>query len=92
VGEQAKELTHSAMYLLAKANDSLANIKTAGDDLTALIERVNQGQGTLGQLLTNQSLYQNLDAAALRLDQALKDAQQVLEKLKQEGVQLKVGL
>jgi phospholipid/cholesterol/gamma-HCH transport system substrate-binding protein len=92
VGEQAKELTQSAKDLLAKANDSLANVKTAGDDLTALIERVNQGQGTLGQLLTNQSLYQNLDAAALRLDQALKDAQQVLEKLKQEGVQLKVGL
>jgi phospholipid/cholesterol/gamma-HCH transport system substrate-binding protein len=92
VGEQAKELSQNAKDLLASANASLANVKRAGDDLTGLIDRVNQGQGTLGQLLTNPSLYQNLDAASLRLDQALKDAQQVLEKLKQEGVSLKVGL
>jgi len=92
VGEQAREVTANAKELMTKATESLAEVKNAGDQLTGLIERVNQGQGTLGQLFTNQSLYQNLDAASLRLDQALKDAQVVLEKLKQEGVQLKVGL
>ena len=38
-----------------------------------LLQRINQGKGTMGQLATNDSLYHNLNATARDLDILLKD-------------------
>ncbi len=88
----ATEVSAGAQDVFAKAKESLAQVQSAGEELSGMIERVNQGQGTIGQLVTNPQLYNNLDAATLKLDKALAEAQLVLEKLKAEGVKLKVGL
>ncbi len=88
----ATDVSSGAQDLFAKAKESLAKVQNAGEELSGMIERVNQGQGTLGQLVTNPQLYENLDAATAKLDKALAEAQLVLEKLKAEGVKLKVGL
>jgi phospholipid/cholesterol/gamma-HCH transport system substrate-binding protein len=63
-------------------SDSLAkaNLKSAINDadkslkeLNILLAGINQGQGTLGKLAKNDSLYNNLNKSALDLDKLLED-------------------
>lgn len=49
------------------------NASTAMLEVSELIGRVNNGEGSLGALLNNDSLYHNLEAAAYDLDQLLLD-------------------
>ena len=41
--------------------------------LDTLLDKINSGQGTLGQLLVNPSLYQSLDSTALEINGLMKD-------------------
>jgi phospholipid/cholesterol/gamma-HCH transport system substrate-binding protein len=41
-----------------------------------ILEKVNQGEGTLGMLVNNDSLYQNLNSLSMELDLLLKDLQE----------------
>ena len=43
------------------------------DQTNQMLQRINKGQGTLGQLATNDSLYINMNATARDLDALLKD-------------------
>jgi phospholipid/cholesterol/gamma-HCH transport system substrate-binding protein len=38
-----------------------------------VLEKINKGQGTLGQMVNNDTLYQHLDQSARDLDLLLKD-------------------
>lgn len=74
-------------------DEGVARFVTAAESMTAALEeirvvasRVNQGEGTLGQLLVNPDLFRNLNDAADRLDKALLEAQLLLEKYRREGV------
>lgn len=67
-----------------------AKADKAADELAKLLEGINQGRGTAGQLATNPDLYNSLRDAALRLDRALTDFQGLMEKVKAEGI--RVGL
>jgi len=60
---------------LARANVALLldNTKKTLDQTNQLFQKINKGEGTVGQLATNDSLYSNLNAAAHDLDQLLKD-------------------
>jgi phospholipid/cholesterol/gamma-HCH transport system substrate-binding protein len=67
---------------LSEVTDSLAasNLKTtifnankAIKNITVVIEKVNAGQGTMGQLVNNDTLYNNLEQATLELDKLLED-------------------
>ena len=51
---------------IAKADETLAQ-------MSQVMEKINKGQGTLGQLVNNDSLYQHLDQSAHDLDELLKD-------------------
>lgn len=62
----------------------------AADELAKLLEGINQGKGTAGQLATNPDLYNSLKDAATRLDRALTEFQSLMEKVKAEGI--RVGL
>lgn len=93
-------LTNSAAKLdstLGKADaamttvtDSVAKIREAATGVATLVEGINAGKGTAGQLATNPDLYNGLRDAATRLDRALADFQDLIEKLKKEGI--RVGL
>jgi ribosome-associated translation inhibitor RaiA len=65
-------------------------VQQAGTELATLVESVNQGQGTLGQLATNPDLYRSLDAAAAKLERTLEEARLLVEKFRTEGVKLKL--
>jgi phospholipid/cholesterol/gamma-HCH transport system substrate-binding protein len=67
---------------LSAVSDSLANAQmrtainnagTALHELHLMLARVNAGEGTLGKLARNDSLYRNLNSSAQHLDQLLKD-------------------
>jgi len=67
---------------LSEVTDSLAasNLKTtiknaniAIRNISVVIDKVNSGQGSLGQLVNNDTLYNNLEQATLELDKLLED-------------------
>lgn len=61
-----------AKFKLAEALDHTS--KTLAETST-LMEKVNRGEGSLGQLANNDSLYNNLNSTARSLDDLLKDFQ-----------------
>jgi len=69
--ENIKTLTDSLARL---AGDSvLINLAEAAESLTAILNAVNDGQGTLGNLVYNDSLYINLEWLARDLDHLVRD-------------------
>lgn len=71
------------MQRLTAAADNLARTL---DALHTLAHQTRQGQGTLGQLMTNPSLYKDLNDAVQQLQALLTDARLLIQKWKAEGV------
>lgn len=74
-------------------DEGVQRFVVAAESMTAALEeirvvasRVNEGEGTLGQLLVNPDLFRNMNDAASRLERALLEAQLLLEKYRKEGV------
>ncbi len=59
----------------SKLAETLDRTSKTMAETSALMERVNRGEGSLGQLATNDSLYTNLNSSAHSLDELLKDFQ-----------------
>lgn len=57
----------------AKLSSAINNADKTLKELNDLLARVNQGQGTLGKMAKNDSLYNNLNKSAEDLDKLLKD-------------------
>jgi phospholipid/cholesterol/gamma-HCH transport system substrate-binding protein len=55
---------------------TVVNLKSTLEKTTQLLEKMNNGEGTTGQLLTNDSLYINLNSSVVSLDLLLKDLKQ----------------
>lgn len=60
---------------LAKAQlkDAIANADKSMKELNVMLAKINEGQGTAGKLLKNDSLYNNLNKSSEDLDKLLKD-------------------
>ncbi len=60
---------------IARSNISqtLENTKKTLEETAGIMERVNKGEGTMGQLMKNDSLYKNLNSSAKNLDLLLSD-------------------
>ena len=80
--EQNNETLTQTLSNIKMISDSLAgaNLKEtvnsaskAMAEVASLMEKVNRGEGSLGALLNNDSLYNNLEAAAYDLDQLMLD-------------------
>lgn len=65
-----------------KLGDSLALLDIAGtlekaqgvfSEMTVALERINNGEGTMGQLMTNDSLYNNLTGATQQMEELMED-------------------
>lgn len=57
----------------ANFGETVSSANKALKDLSALLTTVNEGNGTVGQLLYNDTLYYNLEQASLELDKLLED-------------------
>jgi len=51
----------------------MANLESTSADLKAAMARLNSGEGTLGKLMTDDSLYSNLNAATRQMDLLMED-------------------
>lgn len=60
---------------IAKANISktIDNLNRSLSDMAAITNKINKGQGSLGMLINNDKLYNNLEGASKELDQLLLD-------------------
>ncbi len=60
---------------LARSNiaATIDNTKKTLEQTTLLLQKINKGEGTIGQLANNDSLYANLNSSAHDFDELLKD-------------------
>ena len=57
----------------AKLSKTLNKANSSLEQITMLLDKVNQGEGTAGKLLTNDTLYENLESASHELNMLLRD-------------------
>jgi phospholipid/cholesterol/gamma-HCH transport system substrate-binding protein len=55
-------------------NDFIANLQVLSEDFKKIADRVEQGEGTLGQFLVNKSVYDNADAVVREAHMLVSDA------------------
>jgi phospholipid/cholesterol/gamma-HCH transport system substrate-binding protein len=53
----------------------IENIRSLSDELTDMINRINSGQGTIGKLITDTSLYDRLNGTASRAESLIASVQ-----------------
>lgn len=56
----------------------------------SLVENAQQGEGTIGRLMQDPSLYESLDDAAKRMNDTLRELQLLIEKWKAEGLPIQL--
>jgi phospholipid/cholesterol/gamma-HCH transport system substrate-binding protein len=79
---KSEQKINNILSNFSSISDSLAKAELRGavdnaaksmHELNTLLARINEGQGTLGKLARNDSLYNNLNKSAEHLDRLLKD-------------------
>jgi len=90
-----EKYTKLAEALQANAEDLTKHLLPVSDSMAATLEDVrrlaklaSEGKGTMGLLLNNPDLYNSLNDTAIRLERTLVQIQVLVEKLKQEGVNI----
>lgn len=60
---------------IAAANlvETINNASMAMDQVASVMNKIDNGEGTVGQLVNNDTLYYNLEAATLELDKLIED-------------------
>lgn len=61
--------------VVERSADVLANLKTLSDQIKDIIDGVQEGKGTLGQLLTDDKAYKHLDSILSKGDQIIGNVQ-----------------
>jgi len=54
-------------------NNTLLSAQATLDTMTLMLTNINKGQGTIGQLMTNDSLYHNLTGVTKEMEELLED-------------------
>jgi phospholipid/cholesterol/gamma-HCH transport system substrate-binding protein len=95
--EDVRSTAANARVLSQRVNDSMDTLKAryvaVADDLSSVIQSMQtltdqtlEGEGTLGKLMSDPALYENLNDASERLKAAIDDARLLVEKWKTEGL------
>lgn len=58
------------------------------DQMEEILARINAGEGTMGRLLNDPKLYEDLREAAQRMALTLRELQSLVERVKKEGLEL----
>ncbi|NBX24890.1 MAG: MCE family protein [Planctomycetes bacterium] len=76
--------------------DLTARFVSTGEQIDAVLDGLNQaiakastGQGTMGRLMNDPKLYNDLSESAQRLSQTLRDLQAMVQRIREEGVELR---
>ncbi len=81
IGRDAEQLVSAAVPVAEEMSYTLERVGT-------LLEAATTGEGTIGQLMSNPDLYRSLEEAAERLENTLQSLETLLQKIKDEGLQL----
>lgn len=81
VGNDVDRLTDAAVPVAEQMTLTL-------ERLDVVLREASEGEGTLGQLMSNPDLYRSLEEAARRLDRTLEQLELLLQKIRDEGLQL----
>ncbi len=71
--------------VVALVNTS-SELARAMSELRMTLEKANQGQGTVGHLVNDAKLYENLLESTNQLNQLLKDLQGLIDKVSEKGI------
>lgn len=81
---------HDIDNMSKQVGDRLSQLSDVLASVQSILQKVNNGQGTAGQLVNDPHLYQSLTDTARELDKTVADLQRLLEQWEQEGVDLKL--
>lgn len=70
------EAVAEAKAAIAELNSTLASAKTAMTGINSLVGKVEQGEGSLGRLMKDEALYDNLNALSFSMDSLIIDIQE----------------
>jgi phospholipid/cholesterol/gamma-HCH transport system substrate-binding protein len=73
-----------------QVGDRLTQISGVLSSVQSIMEKVDKGQGTAGQLVNDPKLYQSLNDTARQLDKTVADLQRLIEQWEQEGIDLRL--
>lgn len=71
--EKANKAIDSTPELMDKLQGTLAEADKAAQELSSLMAKVNSGEGTLGKLMNQDDLYNNLEKAVKNMDLLMED-------------------
>ncbi len=65
--------TTTAQIATSNLKETMSSIETTMANLNTLTTRIEKGEGSIGKLLKDEGLYNNLEGASLQLEQLLED-------------------
>ena len=74
-GDSLRVITQSLTQSLGRLDRTLASLETTTTSLNTIIAKIEQGEGTLGLLINDPSLYHQLDSTFTALNRILVDFQ-----------------
>ncbi len=84
--ETARSIDAKAERLVAALVATTGDISRAVAQLRLALEKVNEGQGTAGRLVTDGRLYENLLETTEQLNVLLKDFKDLIDKVSEKGI------
>ena len=75
----------------AQLGDRLAQMSTLLSTFQSVANKINQGQGTAGQLVNDPKLYEGLVETTRQLNATIADLQRLVQQWEEEGVSVRVG-
>ena len=92
--EQATDTFVSVENFTVSANNSLRDISDSLDDsmshLNELLDKANNGEGTVGKLMNNGLLYEELYESAVELRLTLEQIKMLVSETREEGVKIQL--
>ena len=80
------QLQSDSHELLKQVAPAFAGLTAALDEIRALAKKATEGGGTVGRLMSDPELFENLSDASRRLDLTMRDLQLLIRKIKEEGL------
>jgi ABC-type transporter Mla subunit MlaD len=90
VGDVAQTGSQRMDDIAKRLVDDAQSLSALLDTLNKATTKIESGQGTLGLMVNDPKLYNNLVDAAKQMTLMLKDMQDLMDKWKQQGVPIKV--
>jgi phospholipid/cholesterol/gamma-HCH transport system substrate-binding protein len=82
LAKKASDLMDSTKQVIDESNIAVGNVNDATNNLKSITGKIDSGQGTMGQLLNNASVYNNLNATMAQAQQGVADFRDDMDALK----------